>query len=69
MVFSGALIRPNKYAGILCLFLALQSYAQIRPTSGDERLKALQKRQEARNNSPLKTSPSGMLDQPSWVDG
>lgn len=54
MVFSGALIRPNKYAGILCLFLALQSYAQIRPTSGDERLKALQKRQEARNNSPLK---------------
>ena len=42
MVFSGSVIRPNKYAGILCLFLALQSYAQIRPTSGEERLKALQ---------------------------
>ena len=54
MVFSGSVIRPNKYAGILCLFLALQSYAQIRPTSGEERLKALQKRQEARANSPLK---------------
>ena len=54
MVSIGTLIRPNKYAGILLAFLVLQSYAQIRPTTGEERLKALQKRQEDRIASPLK---------------
>jgi photosystem II stability/assembly factor-like uncharacterized protein len=54
MVSTGTLIRPNKYAGILLVFLVLQSYAQIRPTTGEERLKALQKRQEDRIASPLK---------------
>ncbi len=53
MVFSGSAFSPKKYAGFLFLFMALQSYAQILPTTGEDRLKALQKRQESRRNSPF----------------
>jgi len=54
MVSLCSFIRPNKYAGLGLLLLVLQSYAQISPSSGQDRLNALQKHQESRKNSPFK---------------